>query len=201
MRGLHVEVVLGSAYALFLMLAAIVLEGMAQQAHRRAKHYHQRGFTYHPGFDLWECPNGERLTRHSTDPVRRVTRYRAAAVKCNNCALKANCTDSDAGREIVQSTESWLDSEIGRFHRGISLALLILSALIVLVVGARHHNVGEAALLSIVFGGIVVLGYAFARVFHPKRAARPAKELTGLISLSPWDGEAAKAVNRQQPFS
>ena len=65
--------------------------------------------------------------------------YRAPARACNLCTLKGTCTDSDEGREIVSQPDAWLRSEIGRFHREISLTLCILAALITAVEMARRH--------------------------------------------------------------
>ena len=55
-------------------------------------------------------------------------RYRAKAHVCNACPRKDACTDSDHGREIVRPLDPWPHSEAGRFHRGISLLLVVLGA-------------------------------------------------------------------------
>ena len=41
--------------------------------------------------------------------------------------MKSLCTDSDTGRELSVSMDPWLSSAIGRFHRVMSLALLVLA--------------------------------------------------------------------------
>jgi len=46
---------------------------------------------------------------------------------------KAACTDSDQGREIERRTVNELEYGIQRFHRGISLTLLILATLILVI--------------------------------------------------------------------
>ena len=53
--------------------------------------------------------------------------YRAPARVCNGCVLKPACTHSDRGRGIVALSDSWLESHIGRFHRGLSLSLCVLA--------------------------------------------------------------------------
>jgi hypothetical protein len=63
------------------------------------------------------------------DSQRRVALHRAEAKSCNACVLKNNCTDSQEGRELDHHPDSWLQSEVRRFHRGISLALLFLAGL------------------------------------------------------------------------
>jgi hypothetical protein len=64
------------------------------------------------------------------DSQRRVAQYRAEAKSCNACVRKKNCTDSQEGRELEHHPDSWLQSEVRRFDRGISLALLFLAGLI-----------------------------------------------------------------------
>jgi hypothetical protein len=48
-------------------------------------------------------------------------------------SIKHLCTESEEGREIEHHPDSWLESEIARFHRGISLALLFLAGLLLVV--------------------------------------------------------------------
>jgi hypothetical protein len=55
-----------------------------------------------------------------------LVRYRAPAHICNACSIKHLCTESEGGREIEHNPDSWLESEIARFHRGVSLALPVL---------------------------------------------------------------------------
>ena len=51
---------------------------------------------------------------------------------CNSCSLKLNCTDWDAGRLLERQWDAWVESELCWFHRGISLALLLLATVILL---------------------------------------------------------------------
>ena len=86
-------------------------------------------------------------------------RYRAKAHICNRCPLKAACTDSDQGREIVRPVDPWPHSEAGRFHRGLSLMLIALSLLVLVAVDTRHHDPAEATLLI----GLLALALATGR--------------------------------------
>ena len=52
-------------------------------------------------------PEGEHLWPHEFDHERRLMRYRAKAHVCNGCPRKADCTDSDEGREIVRPLDRW----------------------------------------------------------------------------------------------
>jgi hypothetical protein len=148
MPGIHVEVVLAVSYALFLVGVAFLLEGLARHSHRRSERYQYSGFIYFQNMDLWECPAGRQLLRSDTDHRRRVVHYRASADACNACVLKNNCTDSNDGRLLTRHADSWVESELRRFHRGISLALLLLAMLILVAETARHPEPRELVLVG-----------------------------------------------------
>lgn len=141
--GLHLEVVLAAIYAVFLVGVAFVLELMARHSHKRSERYRNAGFAYFPKTDLWQCPAGRQLLRIETDYQRRIVHYRAPAEACNACSLKNNCTDSDEGRLLRSHLDSWVESELRRFHRGISLALLLLATVILLAETIRHAEPRE----------------------------------------------------------
>ena len=149
--GVHLEVLLALAYALFLMSVAFLLECLARRSQKRAEGYRHSGFIYFRDLDYWECPAGHQLVQLHTDPQRRVTAYRAPASACNSCSLKLNCTDSDEGRLLERRVDTWIESELRQFHRGISLALLFLATVIVLAEIVRYplrrDRVALAALL------------------------------------------------------
>lgn len=145
--GVHLEVWLICGYAVFLLFTASVLEHLAWHCHRRSHRIRTAGFNYRREFDAWECPAGQFLARAAIDHRRQIVVYRAPARACNLCTLKATCTDSDEGREIVSQPDAWLRSEIGRFHRGISLTLCILAALITAVEIPRRHARVDGLLL------------------------------------------------------
>ena len=160
---LHLETVLATSYALLLLVIAAGLEMVGRHSHRRAGQYHHRGFRFHKHADHWECPQGTRLERAEIDNELRVIRYRAAAHTCNGCPIKAQCTDSDSGRELSVPLEPWLDSAVGRFHRGISLTLLILAALIMAVELVRHGRGPERWALSVAVATLSLLALNVAR--------------------------------------
>ena len=130
--GVHLEVFLALAYALFLMGVAFLLERLARRSQKRAEGYRHSGFIYFRDLDFWECPAGHQLVQLHTDHQRRVTTYRAPPSACNSCSLKLNCTDSDEGRLLERRLDTWIESELRQFHRGISLALLLLATVILL---------------------------------------------------------------------
>jgi hypothetical protein len=159
----HLETLLAMGYALLLLVIAAGLEWMGRHSHRRAEQYHHRGFRFHKQADHWECPHGARLERAEIDNELREIRYRAPAHTCNRCPIKSNCTDSDSGRELSVSLDPWLSSEIGRFHRGISLALLILAALIMAIELLRHGYGPESWVLYAAVAALSLLALNVAR--------------------------------------
>jgi hypothetical protein len=146
-HGVHLEVLLAVAYSLFLGGVAFVLEGLARRSYRRAGDYRNSGFIYFRELDYWECPAGHQLVQLQTDHHRKVTTYRAPASACNSCSLKLNCTDSDAGRTLEKRFDLWIESELRRFHRGISLALLFLASILLATEALRYALPRERELL------------------------------------------------------
>jgi hypothetical protein len=143
----NAEVLLAAGYAAILLTGAFVVEWLSAHTHRRSLRYRTAGFSYDAVHDHWQCPEGQHLWPHEFDQERRLVRYRAKAHICNGCPRKADCTDSDRGREIVRPLDPWPHSEAGRFHRAIALMMVALAAMILVVEGARHHRSAEAALL------------------------------------------------------
>jgi len=133
MSSIHTEVLLASGYALFLVVVATCLETLGRHTNQRSRQYQTAGFTYHHHHNVWECPAGQYLKLWAFDSHRRIAQYRAEAKVCNSCALKRNCTDSEDGRKLEHHLDSWLQSEVRRFHHGISLVLLFLAGLILSV--------------------------------------------------------------------
>jgi len=149
MSSVHTEVLLAAGYALFLAVVAICLERLGQHTHQRSRQYRTAGFSYHPHLNVWECPAGQYLKLWAFDSQRRIAQYRAEAKSCNSCALKKHCTDSDDGRKLEDHPDSWLQSEIRRFHRGISLALLFLAGLILALEITLQTTATDLAVLLI----------------------------------------------------
>lgn len=146
--GVHTEVVLAASYAIFLTTVAVGLELLARHSHKRSQRYRNSGFTYFRERDAWECPAGQQLLRQETHFERRVIHYRASAEACNRCALKNNCTDSNEGRVVTSHLDSWIESELRRFHRGISVVLVLLAAIILLAEAMRHSELYELLVVA-----------------------------------------------------
>jgi hypothetical protein len=157
--GLSVAGLLGAAYAAFLLLAAVGLDRLARHTHHRSQRVRTAGFRFHPQLEAWECPEGEYLWPVLHDRKRRLVRYRAKAHVCNSCEAKPLCTDSDDGREVVRHLESWPQSEAGRFHRVISVVLVVLAAVIATTTLAVTREPAEALVLA----PVIVLSALTAR--------------------------------------
>lgn len=148
MSGLATESILAAGYGLFLVVCALGLDALARHSHRRSERYRTAGFTYREGLDAWECPDGQTLHRVETDLRMRVARYRGRAHVCNACRLKELCTDSNDGREVTRLLDPWPHSEVGRFHRGIAVAMVGAGALIIAAGAALNHRGADLVVLG-----------------------------------------------------
>jgi hypothetical protein len=169
LSGIDIEVLLAGAYAIFLIIVAFSLELVARHTHRQAERSRLVGFKYDPQRDIWECPTGQKLTRIAFDHDRKLSRYRAPAAVCNACSLKQLCTGSDRGREIEHSPVSWLQSELARFHRGISLSLAMLAELLLIAEMIRHQRATEWLFLASILLPLTFFGTQLASAFFSCR--------------------------------
>jgi hypothetical protein len=133
MAGVSVEFMLMLGYAFALALIVFLLELAAGHARRRSLGVNTAGSTYHPGQDVWKCPQDQHLFPIFSDSAKGITIYRAPADSCNSCRSKAAYTDSTQGREIERNSLSDVESGIAKFHRALSLTLLVLASLILVV--------------------------------------------------------------------
>ena len=78
----------------------------------------------------------------------RLARYRARAHVCNACPGKGDCTDSDTGRELTRALDPWPHSEVGRFHRGIAVAIVGFGILVIGAGAVLHHDPADLAVLG-----------------------------------------------------
>jgi hypothetical protein len=148
MMIIHPEVFLAAGYAIFLVCVSVGLDSLARHSHDRSEGYRTAGFTYHHTNDAWICPEDQLLLRSEVDHGRRLIRYRGRPQICNSCPAKSDCTDSDEGREVVHAMDPWPHSEAGRFHRGISLAVVLIAGLVLAAETIRNHAPLELAVLA-----------------------------------------------------
>ncbi len=170
------EVFLASGYALFLVGVAAGLDLVARYSHVRSERYRTAGFTYHPAHDAWICPEDQLLTRQETDHERRLIRYKARPLVCNNCPSKNDCTDSDHGREIARAMDPWPHSEAGRFHRGISLVIAAIALPLLAAEAVRNHAPAELAVLGATLCVVAVALWRLHAAFRATPANFPAPQ-------------------------
>jgi hypothetical protein len=168
MMNFSEETILALGYAGFLVAAAALLELVARHVHRRSEQATTSGFTYRRDLDVWECPDGRSLHREQTDTLLKVVRYRAEAHHCNTCVFKFRCTDSVSGRVIERRPDSWLDSGLYHFHRGMSLALLVLATMILFIEMIRNRSLRVEVLLAV---SIIFISTVGLRLFQAIRTS------------------------------
>lgn len=150
LEAIHPESVLALGYAFFLLFVALGIEVVARFSHHRVRHSKTVGFRFDSDMRAWQCPQGNFLWLYEVDQQSQLIRYRAEARHCNRCDIKHSCTDSDDGRELTHSFEGWAESEMGRFHRGFCLMLIVLAGFILAVALMRHwHGTVEPAVLGV----------------------------------------------------
>jgi hypothetical protein len=188
------EAILAVSYSGALLVCALLLEWLSAHTHRRSLRFRTAGFEYREHEDAWLCPEGEHLWPHEFDHHRRLVRYRAKAHVCNACPVKESCTDSDEGREVVRPLDPWPHSEAGRFHRVISVMLVVLAALIACVALARNNAPADVAALGALLVLSVLLGRLLLRDLrrHPANFPEPA----GLRDVS---GRSGPGRARSEP--
>jgi hypothetical protein len=117
------EVWLMLAYVMIVFVGARIIEALARAHLDRATRPADEGFEYRADEDRYDCPGGERLALHSLDASRQLAVYQALPHQCENCPLKAACAPHGYGRRIYRSLATWAESDVGRFHAGISLLM------------------------------------------------------------------------------
>src|SRR3954447_2327944 len=115
------------AYLLALWVGGWVLEVLARVHFDRARRHAHAGFAFDAELDRYECPQGELLTLHTFDDRNKLAIYKAPASSCNACVLKAFCTPHDEGRHVYRSLAGFHETDVGRFHRRLSLTMLAVA--------------------------------------------------------------------------
>lgn len=119
---LEVWLILG--YVAVVLAGARLSEVLARLHFERARRYAESGFEYDADADHYHCPEGERLTLHVVTAENRLAVYRAPASRCNGCSRKASCTPHEGGRHLYRPLATWAETDIGRFHRRLSLLMI-----------------------------------------------------------------------------
>ncbi|SPE30459.1 membrane hypothetical protein [Candidatus Sulfotelmatomonas gaucii] len=164
MQSVSLEFTLMLGYAVLLGVMALLLEFAARHAHRRSLRMSTTGFTYFADKDMWRCPEFQHLFPVFVDHAKRSVIYRAPASACNACKCKSHCTDSDHGREIERKATGDLQNGMQRFHRAMSVTLLVLATLILVVEIVRDKAFYPRVLLAAV---LVLFSMAVLRLSMP----------------------------------
>ena len=115
------------AYVIVLWGGGWALEFLARAHFQRAQRYAHDGFAFDIELDRYECPQGELLTLHTFDERNKLAIYKAPASSCNACMLKSFCTPHDEGRHVYRSLAEFHETDVGRFHRWLSLIILAVA--------------------------------------------------------------------------
>jgi len=84
---------------------------------QRTPYFGASRFAYDAEHDIYLCPQGETLRRHTAKYTEGKTTYRAQAATCNVCPVKAQCTDSDHGRQIARSFDADYLDRVRSYHQ------------------------------------------------------------------------------------
>src|ERR1017187_4369 len=131
---LDLGLVLLLAYLVVMWVGGWVLEFLARAHFHRAGRYAHTGLAYDVELDRYECPKGELLTLPPFDDRDKLAIYKAPASTCNECVLKTFCPPHDKGRHVYRSLVEFHETDVGWFHRWLSLIILAV-ALIFSVAG------------------------------------------------------------------
>ena len=156
--SLGFEQVLLLAYLVVLWAGGWVLESLARVHFQRAERHAHHGFSYDAELDRYECPQGELLTLDTFDDRDKLAIYKAPAASCNECVLKTFCTPHDEGRRVYRSLSAFHETDVGRFHRRLSLTIVAVAlAFAVGGVVAYWETPGEWLQVVAAGVGIIVL--------------------------------------------
>ncbi|MBI1357034.1 MAG: hypothetical protein GC160_22060 [Acidobacteria bacterium] len=158
--GIDPEIAMIAAYAASLTLIALGVEIYGRLTHRGVRRSRTAGFRFEPQARAWKCSQGGYLWLREIDEKRRLKIYQADAGRCNYCRRKPDCTDSDEGRVLEESAESWTESRMAVFHRVFSLLLLLLAALFLGAGWARQPADGLESWLLAGLAAVVVAAAA-----------------------------------------
>jgi hypothetical protein len=176
-----VVVLLASSYAVALLVAAGLLDRLAQHTARRSERFRTAGFRYSAIHDAWICPREQYLWPQEYDHHRRLVRYRATPSVCNACPVRAGCTSSREGREVVRALDPWPHSEAGRFHRGLALVLVAIAAIFAGTAAALSRRPPDVAVALVAVGLVGLVGWRLTGHLRSTPANFPAPTVsTGL---------------------
>jgi hypothetical protein len=93
------------------------------------------------------------------------------------------------GLEVSRSLDPWLETQIGRFHQGLSLVLVELAGLIVTVALIRNHDDADALVLGPMLLAVALFAWRRLLVLRPQ----PRRAVSGAAPQTP---AATRSVRR-----
>lgn len=132
-----------------VLAGARLFEAVARLHFERARRHAEAGFEYDAGADHYRCPEGERLTLYLIQEESRQALYRAEASRCNGCHLKAACTPHDEGRHLYRPLATWAETDVGRFHRRVSMLMIGVAVMFSLLAMSRWFGQPGTGLLFV----------------------------------------------------
>jgi hypothetical protein len=89
--------------------------------------------------------------------------------------------------------DPWPHSEAGRFHRGISLAVVLIAGLILAAETIRNHAPPELAVLGAVFGAVVLTAWRLHAAFRASPVNFPVPKVPPIPPVQPLRAGYRKA--------
>src|SRR5262245_25879695 len=126
-------------YVIVVLIGARITELLARTHFALSRRRAERGFEYIVEDDHYRCPEGERLSLQSRDAPRGLAIYQAAPDRCASCALKRACVPGADSRRLYRSLITWAETDLGRFHRRISM-LMFAAAAVLCLAGAWNWS-------------------------------------------------------------
>jgi hypothetical protein len=145
-------------YVAGVLVGARLVEAVARGHFARAQSYGEQGFEYVAAHDAYRCPQGEYLVLQNVQPDSRLAVYRAPPASCRQCRLKSRCAPFSEGRLVFRSLAAWAETNVGVFHRRISVTMF--AATVVICVAGLHRWAGQAGsgwLAGALLIGVVLL--------------------------------------------
>jgi len=157
-------------YVAAVLAGARIVEALARAHFGRALRYGEQGFEYLETHDVYRCPEGEFLSLHSVQHNHFAV-YRAPSASCRQCRLKARCAPSGEGRLIFRSLAAWAETNVGLFHRRISV-IMFASAVVICVAGLWRWGgqAGSGWLAGALLAAVVLLMQDLRTIFRTLRS-------------------------------
>jgi hypothetical protein len=153
---IEIELWLIVGYVAAIAIGARLTEAVAKAHFRRGQGDAEHGFEYNQPRDEYHCLGGASLTLDSVHEAEKMAIYRAPVEHCGGCRLKAACTPLEQSRRIYRSLATWAETDVGRFHRWLSVLMFVAGALVSLAALWRWHAQPGAGYLALALVGSVV---------------------------------------------